>query len=578
MHAFVHLPYLTSNSTRYSTLKGRKKRLKEDYISHISKKMEKSQQSPRCREDWKGTAHDRMEDGELVGLKAKVLAAMAKASGGVGQKRPRDTSPSQSRDSDSDASSSSSQRKHTKKKNKRTDGELQVVLKKDQVSDAGSDSPESETSRRDRKREERRAQRKDRHDDDRGSRRDRDRRRDDRDRDRHHDSKRGGRSSSSSSKKKKVERFEDMGLKDDLLRGIFDHGLHTPSAIQKLIIKPLLEGRDVVAQSQSGTGKTTLYCIVMLQTINVKNRHCQALALSPTRELATQSCSVLNALGGFMNIKAHASIGGLSLGEDIRAVENGVHCVSGTPGRVYDLVKRQKLETRHIKLLILDEADEMLSKGFKEQIYDIFRHLQEQTQIALISATMTRDVLSMANKFMSEPVRVLVRKDELTLEGIKQYFVHVGKESFKLDTLCDLYDLLTITQCVIFCNKKDQVDWLTKKLREANFTVSAMHAGLQQRQRDEVMMEFRAGKSRVMITTDVWGRGIDVQQVNLVINYDIPNNRELYLHRIGRSGRFGRKGVAINLVTDDDDEQLQHIESFYRTRINPLPADVGSIM
>jgi ATP-dependent RNA helicase len=230
----------------------------------------------------------------------------------------------------------------------------------------------------------------------------------------------------------------------------------------------------------------------------------------------------------------------------------GVQVVSGTPGRVYDLIRRSALHMANLKALILDEADEMLSRGFKEQIYDIYRYLPPSCQVVLMSATLPPTVLDMTKKFMNDPIKILVQRDELTLEGIQQFFIAVEKEEWKFDTLCDLYDTLTITQAVIFCNTRQKVDWLANKMKENNFTVSAMHGDMDQNQRDQVMDEFRSGSSRVLIATDIWGRGIDVQQVSLVICYDLPTNRELYIHRIGRSGRFGRKGIAINFVKDDD--------------------------
>jgi len=228
--------------------------------------------------------------------------------------------------------------------------------------------------------------------------------------------------------------------------------------------------------------------------------------------------------------------------------------------------------------LVLDEADEMLSKGFKEQIYEVYRFLPPATQVVLVSATLPHEVLEMTTKFMTDPIRILVKRDELTLEGIKQFFVAVEKEEWKFETLCDLYDTLTITQAVIFCNTKRKVDWLTDKMRKSNFTVASMHGDMPQKERDEIMTNFRAGNQRVLITTDIWARGLDVQQVSLVINYDLPNNRELYIHRIGRSGRFGRKGVAINFVKDEDIRILRDIEQFYSTQIDEMPMNVADLI
>jgi len=242
------------------------------------------------------------------------------------------------------------------------------------------------------------------------------------------------------------------------------------------------------------------------------------------------------------------------------------------------MIQRRALDTRNLKMLVIDEADEMLNRNFKEQLYDIYRYLPPKTQVVLVSATLPHDVLEMTTKFMQQPVRILVKRDELTLEGIKQFFVAVEREEWKFDTLCDLYDILTITQAVIFCNTKKKVDWLTDKMREANFTVSSMHGDMYQRERNEIMAEFRSGKQRVLIATDVWGRGLDVQHVSLVINYDLPNSRELYIHRIGRSGRFGRKGVAINFVRNDDIRILRDIEQYYGTQIDEMPMNVSDLI
>ncbi|KAH0934425.1 hypothetical protein HID58_011542 [Brassica napus] len=299
-----------------------------------------------------------------------------------------------------------------------------------------------------------------------------------------------------------ITNFNDMGIKEDVLRGVYEYGFEKPSAIQQRAVMPILQGRDVIAQAQSGTGKTSMIALSVCQIVDTSSREVQALILSPTRELASQTEKTIQAIGLHANIQAHACIGGKSVGEDIRKLENGVHVVSGTPGRVCDMIKRKSLRTRAIKLLILDESDEMLSRGFKDQIYDVYRYLPPDLQ----------------------------------------------------------------------------VDWLSEKMRTNNFTVSSMHGDMPQKERDEIMNQFRSGDSRVLITTDVWARGIDVQQVSLVINYDLPNNRELYIHRIGRSGRFGRKGVAINFVKSDDIKILRDIEQYYSTQIDEMPMNVADLI
>jgi len=373
--------------------------------------------------------------------------------------------------------------------------------------------------------------------------------------------------------------FDSLNLKPSLLRGIYAFGFERPSAIQQRAIRPIIRGRDVIAQSQSGTGKTAVFSISSLQILEERVGQPQALILSPTRELADQTHRVVSALGDFMSVKVHCCIGGKSLGGDIKALETGgVQVVSGTPGRVYDLIKRQALQMRNIKVLIIDEADEMLDKGFKAQIYDIYRYLPPSTQVVLVSATLPPDVLDMTRKFMNDPVRILIKRDEISLEGIRQFFVNVEKEEWKFETLCDLYDTLTITQAVIFCNKRQKVDWLSDKMREKHFTVSSMHGDMGQAEREMVMEDFRSGVSRVLIATDLFGRGIDVQQVSLVINYDLPSNREFYIHRIGRSGRFGRKGVSINLIRTEDEGTQKDLERFYSTKINEMPMNVSDLL
>jgi translation initiation factor 4A len=375
----------------------------------------------------------------------------------------------------------------------------------------------------------------------------------------------------------------------------------------------------VIQQAQSGTGKTATFCSGILQQLDYGLVQCQALVLAPTRELAQQIEKVMRALGDYLGVKVHACVGGTSVREDQRILQAGVHVVVGTPGRVFDMLRRQSLRQDYIKMFVLDEADEMLSRGFKDQvcihagfqvsflclfrdlralsslflffkflfliiffpgcqIYDIFQLLPSKVQVGVFSATMPPEALEITRKFMNKPVRILVKRDELTLEGIKQFYVNVDKEEWKLETLCDLYETLAITQSVIFVNTRRKVDWLTDKMRGRDHTVSATHGDMDQNTRDIIMREFRSGSSRVLITTDLLARGIDVQQVSLVINYDLPTQPENYLHRIGRSGRFGRKGVAINFVTSDDDRMLFDIQKFYNVVVEELPSNVADLL
>jgi len=376
-----------------------------------------------------------------------------------------------------------------------------------------------------------------------------------------------------------IRDFDGMNLKEPLLRGVYAMGFEKPSAIQQRAILPIIEGRDVIAQAQSGTGKTATFAIGILQRIEADLVACQALILAPTRELAQQIQKVVLALGDYFNVRCHSCIGGTRVSDDVARLKDGVHIVVGTPGRVMDMLMRKVLDSSYVKLFVLDEADEMLSRGFKDQIYDIFTALPTNSlQVVLCSATMPPDALEITERFMNNPVQILVKRKELTLEGIRQFYIDVEKENWKLDTLCDLYDTLNITQAVIFCNTRRKVDYLTEQMRARQFTVSSTHGDISQQERNVILEEFRTGSSRILITTDLLARGIDVQQVSLVINFDLPRDHECYLHRIGRSGRFGRKGVAINFVTKDDLTTFRQLEEFYNTQIEEMPANVADLI
>jgi len=362
-----------------------------------------------------------------------------------------------------------------------------------------------------------------------------------------------------------------------LLRGIYSYGFEKPSAIQQRAIRPVIDGRDTIGQAQSGTGKTATFVIGALQRMDFNLQSCQCLMLAPTRELANQIHKVVLALGDYLKVKCHVCIGGTSV-DDIDALRQGVHAVVGTPGRSFDMISKRNLRIDDLKTFVLDEADEMLSRGFKDQIYDIFKTMPPNVQVCLFSATMAPEILDMTSKFMRDAVRILVKKDELTLEGIRQFYIAIEKEEWKLDTLCDLYETLTITQAIIYCNTRRKVDFLADQMAKRDFTISTMHAELDQKERDLIMREFRSGSSRVLISTDLLARGIDVQQVSLVINFDLPSNMENYLHRIGRSGRFGRKGVAINMVTNNDVRSMKDIEKYYHTQIEEMPMDIADLI
>ena len=375
--------------------------------------------------------------------------------------------------------------------------------------------------------------------------------------------------------------FDNMELKENLLRGIYGYGFESPSIIQQKAIVPLIKERDVIAQAQSGTGKTGAFCIGCLERIDINIKKVQIIILSPTKELARQTYNVFNSLGEFLKIESILMVGGINIEESKKKLRTGVQAIIGTPGRILHMLKDRYFNTNNIKLLVIDEADELLSIGFEEQIKNIIDKFEKKIQIGLFSATLTEECLELTKFFMKNPINIFVKKDQLTLEGINQYYINVEKEEWKLDVLCDLYETITISQTVIFCSSKRKVIWLQKELEDREFTTSTIHGDMLNNERIKVMNEFRSGSSRILISTDLLARGIDVQQVSLVINYDMPigiEGRDNYIHRIGRSGRFGRKGVAINFIKYDDVNMLREIEQFYSTQIEEMPENINNFL
>ncbi len=367
------------------------------------------------------------------------------------------------------------------------------------------------------------------------------------------------------------ESFEDMELKDNLLRGIYSLGFEKPSIIQQKAIKPFLEGGDLIAQSQSGTGKTATFVISLLQSIN-ESLGTQGIIIAHTRELAIQIHNVCTGLNQYLKYNICLLTGGTSINQNFEDLRRKPHILISTPGRLLDMLNKRKVYLDDIKYIIIDEADELLSSGFINQIYDVFHFLKNNNlQVALYSATMPREFFDISRKMMKEPKKILVKTEELTLEGIKQFYVNVERNEFKFDVLCDLYGLISVSQSIIYCNSKKMVNELSYNLKSKNFTVASIHSDMTQEERTRILKDFRSGETRILISTDLLSRGIDVQQVSIVINYDIPSSIDNYIHRIGRSGRFGRKGVAINLITFTDISRLHDIEKYYSTVIEELP-------
>ena len=366
--------------------------------------------------------------------------------------------------------------------------------------------------------------------------------------------------------------FEDLDLKENLLRGIYGFGFEKPSAIQQKAIKPFLDGNDIIAQAQSGTGKTATFAISLLQSIDEKLDETQAVVVSHTRELSNQIMNVFSNLSKYMKVSLALVTGGTSVSKTMEELSRKPKIIIGTPGRILDMMNKKALNYKTIKYLAIDEADEMLSSGFVSQIQDLFRFLVDnKLQVGLYSATMPVEFFDVTKKFMNKPVKILVKNEELTLEGIKQFYVNVERMEYKFDTLCDLYNVISVSQSIIYCNSKKLVDELSFKLRSRQFAVASIHSEMSQDDRNDIVEKFRSGETRILLSTDLLSRGIDVQQVSIVINFDIPYSIDNYIHRIGRSGRFGRKGVAINLITYSDIRKLHDIEKFYSTQIEELP-------
>jgi superfamily II DNA/RNA helicase len=384
-----------------------------------------------------------------------------------------------------------------------------------------------------------------------------------------------------------VSLFEHMRLQVDLLRGIFAYGFEKPSDIQRMGIPPLLAHKDAILQAQSGMGKTGCFCVAALQLVDKSVQAPQVLLLSPTRELAQQTYSVLSAINYYLRLSCHLFIGGSQMAADLKSLRDGVQIAVGTPGRICALVDQRQLSVDGMRLVVLDEADQLLAQGFQDSMRFICRSVPASTQLCLVSATVPDEVRQLCDRILHNPVEILMEPDKVTLEGIQQYYVQLeqqyhwplrrGQDDEKYETLCDLFEQLQLQQTIVFCNTRRTAEWLATRMQTDDFTVSCIHADLDASQRSSIMQQFRTGGSRVLISTDLTARGIDVQGVSLVVNFEIPRERETYIHRIGRSGRYGRRGTAINFVSRSECTALREIEHHYKAALSQLPADLPSI-
>jgi translation initiation factor 4A len=372
-----------------------------------------------------------------------------------------------------------------------------------------------------------------------------------------------------------IETWDSINdLKPDVLRGIYAYGFEQPSPIQKKGLMPLLDRKDTIAQAQSGTGKTGCFTVATLQLVDHERPETQAILMSPTRELSRQIYDVTTALASYIDgLRVQLLVGGTSIDDDVQELrKNPPHIVIGCPGRVHDMMRRKHLNGQTVNLMILDEADDLLSHGFKEQVYNIFQYLNTQVQVGLFSATMPPELHSLSEKFMRDPVKILVKAESLTLEGIEQYYVALDNDNQKYQTLKDLFNSISVSQCIIYCNSVKRVADLHEAMTEDGYPVCCLHSNMDRKTRSESYEQFKLGKYRVLISSNVTARGIDIQQVSTVINFDIPKDVSTYLHRIGRSGRWGRKGCGINFITRRDFRRIKEIESHYATQIGELPA------
>jgi len=367
---------------------------------------------------------------------------------------------------------------------------------------------------------------------------------------------------------------EFMPITTDLLRGIYAYGFEKPSEIQTKAIPTILSRRDIIAQAQSGMGKTGAFSIGTLGIIDINKPKVQALLMAPTHELVKQTHNVIKSIGSNLKgLRVKTLIGGTSIQDDADDIKKSCpHVIVGTAGRIYDMFRRKHIQSKDIQIMVLDEADEMLSSGFKTQIYNIFQFMPENIQVALFSATLPNDILELTKKFMRNPVEIRMEAEKLNLECITQYYVALRHDGDKYDTLKDLFSSISVSQCIIYCNSIHRVTDLYRAMIEEGFSVCYIHSSMDKDERDKAFQNFRSGTFRVLISSDITARGIDIQQVSTVINFDITKCPHKYLHRIGRSGRWGRKGMAINFVTKQDIEIMRKIERHYNIEIKELPS------
>ena len=373
----------------------------------------------------------------------------------------------------------------------------------------------------------------------------------------------------------KQKSFESLNLNELLIKGIYLYGFTQPSSIQIKGIETINTGKDCLLQSQSGTGKTATYLLGVLNRIE-DNDKTQAIILAPTRELCNQIFDVAVGLTQKTKIKIQKSVGGTNIGETKQSLRTA-NVIIGTLGRLHHMIMEKTIHLHSLKILVMDEADDLLTDGISDKLSYILEKVPTGIQSILISATMNSNVFNVSKKILHDPTKVLLKNSEVVVDLISQFYLDVESEELKFETLLDLYNLLSTSQVIIFCNTVKKVDWLKENLEKQNFTITCIHSKMTQQERDNIIKEFRDGKTRLLLTTDLLSRGIDIPQVNLVVNYDLPSCKETYIHRIGRCGRFGKKGVSISMVKSEDQSDiktLQKMKQIFKMDIKELPDDI----
>jgi len=377
-----------------------------------------------------------------------------------------------------------------------------------------------------------------------------------------------------------MDNFDDLKLSQELIKGVYLHGFTQPTPIQIKGINSITTGKDCILQSQSGTGKTATYLLGVMNRLDTTETGCQGVIITPTRELADQVYAVASNLGKYTNFKITKCVGGTNVYQNRDELKTAT-LVIGTIGRLSHMINEKKINSHKVKFVVLDEADDLLANGINDKLQFILDKIPCGVQIVLISATMSNNVFSISKIFMHDPIKILLKNNEVIIDLITQFYVDVETEESKLDTLLDLYNLVSAAQTIIFCNTIRKVEWLEQQLKLNNFTITTIHSNMNQSERDNIVKEFRDGNTRLLLTTDLLSRGIDIPQVNMVINYDLPPNKETYVHRIGRCGRFDKKGVAITLVKSTDPcdiKTFNRMKHYYNMDIKEMPISIGQYL